>query len=91
MQKNMTVKELPDQERPYEKCLAYGAGALSDAELISVIIRTGSQGERSIDLANRIFKCGTGRTAEPFAPGRGTSDTDPWDWKCQSNSVKMYR
>ena len=54
MQKNMTVKELPDQERPYEKCLAYGAGALSDAELISVIIRTGSQGERSIDLANRI-------------------------------------
>lgn len=28
MQKNMTVKELPDQERPYEKCLAYGAGAL---------------------------------------------------------------
>ena len=89
MQKNMTVKELPDQERPYEKCLAYGAGALSDAELISVIIRTGSQGERSIDLANRILNAG--RTAEPFAPGRGTSDTDPWDWKCQSNSVKMYR
>ena len=58
MQKNMTVKELPDQERPYEKCLAYGAGALSDAELISVIIRTGSQGERSIDLANRILNAG---------------------------------
>ena len=58
MQKNMTVKELPDQERPYEKCLAYGAGALSDAELISVIIRTRSQGERSIDLANRILNAG---------------------------------
>lgn len=30
----------------------------SDAELISVIIRTGSQGERSIDLANRILNAG---------------------------------
>ena len=58
MQKNLTVKELPDQERPYEKCLAYGACALSDAELISVIIRTGSQGERSMDLANRILNAG---------------------------------
>ena len=74
MQKNMTVKELPDQERPYEKCLAYGAGALSDAELISVIIRTGSQGERTHRSGKPHFKCGTGRTAEPFAPGRGTSE-----------------
>ena len=43
MQKNLTIKELPDTERPYEKCLLYGAGSLSDAELISVIIRTGSR------------------------------------------------
>ena len=34
MQKNMTVKELPDTERPYEKCLMYGADALTDAEAI---------------------------------------------------------
>ena len=49
MQKNLTIKELPDTERPYEKCLLYGAGSLSDAELISVIIRTGSRGERCVD------------------------------------------
>ena len=36
-EKNMTVKELPDTERPYEKCLMYGADALTDAELISSI------------------------------------------------------
>lgn len=58
MQKNMTVKELPDTERPYEKCLMYGADALTDAELISVIIRTGSRGERCVDLAHRILNAG---------------------------------
>ena len=58
MQKNLTIKELPDTERPYQKCLLYGAGSLSDAELISVIIRTGSRGERCVDLAHRIFNAG---------------------------------
>lgn len=58
MQKSMTIKELPDYERPYEKCVAKGASALSDAELISVIIRTGIQGEKSVDLANRVLNAG---------------------------------
>ena len=58
MQKNLTIKELPNTERPYEKCLLYGAGSLSDAELISVIIRTGSRGERCVDLAHRILNAG---------------------------------
>ncbi len=50
-----TVKNLPDTERPYEKCISFGASALSDAELLAVIIRCGSQKERSIDLAYRIL------------------------------------
>jgi len=52
----LTVKELPVSERPYEKCENYGASALSDAELLSVIIRTGSRKERAIDLATNILK-----------------------------------
>lgn len=59
MQKHLTVKDLPDMERPYEKCMANGAESLSDAELISVIIRTGSHGEKSVDLANRILNAGS--------------------------------
>ncbi|MDF2588299.1 MAG: hypothetical protein K0S41_2140 [Anaerocolumna sp.] len=51
-----TVKELPLTERPYEKCEHSGPGALSDAELLAVIIRTGSKNERSIDVASRILK-----------------------------------
>ncbi len=50
-----TVKNLPDTERPYEKCIHLGASALSDAELLAVIIRCGSQKERSVDLAYRIL------------------------------------
>ncbi|MBO7401436.1 MAG: DNA repair protein RadC [Lachnospiraceae bacterium] len=51
----LTVRELPAAERPYEKCLQYGAGALSDSELLAVIIRTGTKGERSVDLSRRIL------------------------------------
>jgi DNA repair protein RadC len=53
--KHLTVKELPITERPYEKCEKYGAASLSDAELIAVIIRSGSNKERCVDVANRIL------------------------------------
>lgn len=58
MQKNITMKDLPDSERPYEKCMEKGAQALSDAELISVIIRTGSGSESALLLAQRILSSG---------------------------------
>jgi DNA repair protein RadC len=58
----LTVKELPMSERPYEKCEKYGAGALSDAELLAVILRTGSKNQRVIDLAVNILKFPTVHT-----------------------------
>ena len=58
MNKYLTVKELPENEQPYEKCEKYGASALSDAELLAVIIRSGTMNERSIDLAHRILNLG---------------------------------
>lgn len=50
-----TVKELPESERPYDKCLKYGPSVLSDSELLAVIIRTGNIGVRSTELASRIL------------------------------------
>lgn len=41
-----TIKELPAEERPRERLRAYGAQALTTAELLAILIRTGS-GERS--------------------------------------------
>ena len=49
------IKQLPLSERPYEKCLKYGASNLSDAELLAVIIRTGTKKENSIQLASRVI------------------------------------
>lgn len=51
----MTIKELPVSERPYEKCAEFGPSVLSDAELLAVIIRTGSAGMSSAELARRVL------------------------------------
>ena len=55
MQKHLTVKELPDSERPYERCLRHGPEYLSDAELLAVILRTGTKGKTAIELACEIL------------------------------------
>lgn len=49
------MKKIPDMERPYEKFLKSGASVLSDAELLAVVLRTGSRGENVIELAQRIL------------------------------------
>ncbi|MCI8514815.1 MAG: DNA repair protein RadC [Lachnospiraceae bacterium] len=49
------MKDKPLDERPYEKCLHHGAGHLSDAELLAVIIRSGSRDESAVELAGRIL------------------------------------
>lgn len=59
--KYLKVNELPKSERPYEKCEKFGPGVLSDAELLAVIIRTGSRNERSTELACRILALHDGR------------------------------
>ncbi|WNV56589.1 DNA repair protein RadC [Oscillospiraceae bacterium NTUH-002-81] len=52
------ILSLPPEERPYEKCLEQGCQALSDAELLAVIIRTGAVGDTSVELARRVLDLG---------------------------------
>lgn len=54
-EEKLRVKELPEDQRPYEKCMQYGPSVLSDAELLAVILRTGSRGCSSIELAQKIL------------------------------------
>ncbi len=49
------IKRLPKECRPDERLELYGAEALSDAELLAVIIRTGFQGTNSVRLAESIL------------------------------------
>lgn len=55
MEEKKKMKELPAQSRPYERCFSCGPGALTDAELLSVIIRTGANGIPSVKLAEQIL------------------------------------
>lgn len=52
----MTIKQLPESERPYEKLQMYGSNKLSNAELLSIIIKSGTKEHTSVDLANKILK-----------------------------------
>lgn len=49
------IKELPELERPYEKLEWYGEGKLSDAELLAIIIKTGTKNETSVQVAQKIL------------------------------------
>ena len=55
----MKIKELPELERPYEKLEMYGEKALSNAELLAIIIKNGTKDETSVQLAQRILKLNT--------------------------------
>ncbi len=50
------IKELPEGDRPRERLLAYGAGALSDAELIAIALRSGTRNLNAIQAAHSLLK-----------------------------------
>ena len=52
---NQTIKDIPESERPYEKCMRDGESTLSDSELLAVILRCGTRGQNSLSLANEIL------------------------------------
>ncbi len=85
-----TMKELYEGERPYEKCLAHGAGTLSDTELLAVMLRTGTVGETACELAGRILNqpgyqglSGFGRIPlERLLKLKGVGKVSGVQWKC---------
>ena len=50
------MKQLPREQRPYEKCFMQGEGSLNDTELLAVILRSGTSGKNSLALAQEILK-----------------------------------
>ena len=51
----MSLKELPADARPREKLLARGAAALSDAELLALLLRTGTAGRGVLQMAQELL------------------------------------
>ena len=55
----MIIKNLPESERPYEKAQMYGIESLSNAELLAIIIKTGTKDETAVGLAQKVLKLNT--------------------------------
>src|SRR3989338_8286669 len=67
------IKSWPVDDRPREKLLKKGAGALSNSELLAILLRTGTHGTSAIDLARKVLK--------KFGTFRNMAHTDLRDWK----------
>jgi DNA repair protein RadC len=53
---SLKISELPQDERPREKLLARGAAALTDPELIAILLRTGLPGANAVEVARQLLK-----------------------------------
>jgi DNA repair protein RadC len=51
----MRIKDIPNQNRPRYRLIKYGIKALSDAELLAIILQKGTKGENVIDMSNRLL------------------------------------
>lgn len=76
----MSIANWPADDRPREKLLEKGPEALSDAELVAILLRTGVKGQSAVDLARSVLaRCGSisallGAEREAFKAQRGLGD-----------------
>ena len=63
----MKIKELCETERPREKMLVKGAAALSEAELLAVLLRSGTRECGAVDLANKLLSLAEGSLVKLFS------------------------
>jgi DNA repair protein RadC len=52
---NLTIKDIPTEDRPRERLLKYGAEVLSNSELLAILIRVGTKSESAIKIAQKII------------------------------------
>lgn len=52
----MSIKDWLKLDRPREKLLHFGASALTDTELLAILLRTGTRGTSAVDLARQLIK-----------------------------------
>ena len=68
----MTISLWPSGEQPREKLVSRGAQALSDAELLAILLRTGVAGSTAVDLARQLLV--------DYGSIRGILDADAESW-----------
>src|SRR5690606_41403194 len=68
-----SIKNWPEQERPREGLIQYGAESLSGAELLAIFLRSGSQQHSAVELARLLIQHFGHLTALLDAPVQGVS------------------
>lgn len=63
MNQNCKMKDMREENRPYEKCMRYGATQLTDIELLAVLLRTGTKGMSALELARSILTSQSGENS----------------------------
>lgn len=67
------IKSWPVEDRPREKLLKKGAGALSNSELLAILLRTGTNGNSAVELARQVL--------QKFGTFRNMVHADAQAWK----------
>lgn len=91
--KNIQIKELPPEMRPYEKMEALGPSLLSDSELLAIILKTGTKERSSLDLANEVLMLKSRDAAYQHGGLRNLMDCEPADFQSIKGigKVKSYQ
>ncbi len=66
---NRTVKEMRPDEQPREKLIKYGAGSLSDAELLAILLRTGTKKMNVIETHQKTMERAAGNSRHRESKG----------------------
>lgn len=56
MNESLRLKDQPAGERPRERLVAHGAEALSNAELVAILLRTGLKGANAVDIGRQLLQ-----------------------------------
>lgn len=55
MNNNLRIIDIPQNERPVEKLITFGAETLNNSELLAIILRSGVKGENVLSLSQRVL------------------------------------
>ena len=76
----MGIRDWPRDERPREKLLERGAAALSDAEILAILLGSGRKGRSAVDVAREVLL----RFGSIRAPTSAPSPAFTADYACRS-------
>ena len=82
---SVTMKQRPETERPYEKCLKAGAESLTDGELLAVLIRCGTKNYSALELAFALLDRHPVYKGLAGLSGYGDVKDDSGNRECQGN------